>query len=170
MQVNLGTFTGGKAVAVLLLFVAFSGYRWMSARDALNSEGRQYLEEWIALELQRPILADTTRSVGERGEAVLAAGNVRIRSMSSMGPLGDMVVKVELEPSPDLPPGTELVRYYRLEYGTFTGWQHRGNLHARSQSRIRAVHRYPGISGCERWGSSAMQGGTDLGRGQTNLE
>ena len=37
------------------------------------------------------------------------------------------MVKVELEPSPDLPPGTELIRYYRMEYSSLTGWRHRGN-------------------------------------------
>jgi hypothetical protein len=126
------TLTGWKAVAVLVLVAGFVGFRWMTARDALNTEGRDYLEEWIALELQRPILADTTRALEERGEAVLAAANVQIRAMSGHGSLDDLVVKVELEPSADLPAGTELVRYYRMEYSSITGWTHRGDATALS--------------------------------------
>ena len=127
MSNNSITLTGWKAVVVLVAIAGFVGFRWITARDALNTEGRQVLEEWIAMELIRPILADTARALGERGEAVLGASTVRIRSMSGRGPLENMVVKVELEPSSELPPGTELVRYYRMEYSTLTGWRHRGN-------------------------------------------
>ena len=110
MSTKTMTLTGWKAAAGLVLVVGFVGFRWVSARQALDTEGRQVLEEWIAGELRRPILADTTRALEDRGQAVLAAGNVRIRSMSARGPLDDLVVKVELEPSADLPAGTELIR------------------------------------------------------------
>ena len=132
MSTNTVTLTGWKAVAVLVLVAGFIGFRWMTARDALNTEGREYLEQWIALELQRPILADTARDLQERGEAVLGAANVQIRAMSGHGSLDDLVVKVELEPSSDLPPATELVRYYRLRYSSITGWTHRADASALS--------------------------------------
>ncbi len=41
-------------------------------------------------------------------------------------------VRVELEPSSDYPPGTELTRYYRMTYSTLAGWRHRGNASALS--------------------------------------
>ena len=126
------TLTGWKAVPVIFLVVGFVGFRFYTARQALDTEGRQVLEEWIAGELQRPILADTSRSLEERGQAVLDASNVRIRAMSARGSLEDLVVKVELEPSADLPAGTELVRYYRMEYSSITGWRHRADATALS--------------------------------------
>ena len=126
------TLTGWKAVAAIVLVAGFVGFRWYTAREALDTAGREYLEEWIAMELARPLLADTTTSLEERGQAVLAATKVRIRSMSGRGPLDDLVVKVELEPSSDLPAGTELVRYYRLEYSTIMGWRHRADATALS--------------------------------------
>jgi hypothetical protein len=113
MSANTVTLTGWKAIPVIILLVGFVGFRMYTARQSLDTEGRQALEEWIALELQRPILADMSLSLEERGEAVLA-------------------VKVELEPSDDLPAGTELVRYYRMEYSSITGWRHRADAAALS--------------------------------------
>jgi hypothetical protein len=124
--------TGWKAVAVLVLLLGFVGFRWVTARSALDSQGREALEQWIALELQRPMLADTTGDPADRAQDLLSAGKVRIRSMSAHGPLDNMVVRVELEPSADLPAGTELTRYYRMQYSSLTGWRHRGNATALS--------------------------------------
>lgn len=124
------TLTGWKAVVALVVVAALVGIRWTTARRALDTQGRQALEEWVALELQRPLLADSTLSMEEQARAILDAGEVRIRSLSARGPLDDLVVRVELEPSPGLPAGTELVRYYRMEYSTLTGWRHRGDAGA----------------------------------------
>ena len=132
MSTNTVTLTGWKAVAAIVLVLGFVGFRWVTARDALDTEGRQVLEEWIAGELLRPILADTARSLEDRGQAALGASKVSIRAMSGRGSLDDLVVKVELEPSDDLPAGTELIRYYRMEYSSLTGWRHRGNSTALS--------------------------------------
>ena len=73
-----------------------------------------------------------TAAVTDAQLYALATANVRIRSLSGRGSLDDLVVKVELEPSADLPPGTELVRYYRMEYSSITGWRHRGDATALS--------------------------------------
>ncbi len=130
MSTKSFTLTGWNAVAALVLVVGFIGFRWFTMQQSLDTQGREYLEEWIAMELRRPLLADTLTNLEERGQAVLDAGNVRIRSLSGHGTRDDLVVKVELEPSPDLPPGTELVRYYRLEHSMLLGWQHRGDATA----------------------------------------
>ena len=50
-----------------------------------------------------------------------------IRSLAVRGPLNDAVVRVELAPNPALPPGTSLVRYYRVRYSDLTGWSHYGD-------------------------------------------
>ncbi len=118
--------TGWKAVPILLLVVGFGGYRFVTARQALDTQGREELEMWISGELIRPMLADSTTSLAERGEAILGASQVEIRKLSALGTLDDLVVRVELEPDDVLPPGTELVRYYRMSYSIVTGWRHRG--------------------------------------------
>lgn len=124
--------TGWKAVAALVVLAGFVGFRWVTARDALDSQGREVMQRWVASELQRPMLADTAGDPAQKAEALLAAGKVRFRSMSGRGPLDNMVVRVELEPSADLPPGTKMVRYYRMQYSSLTGWRHRGNTTALS--------------------------------------
>ncbi len=118
--------TGWKAVPIILLVVGFGGYRFATARQALDTQGREELEIWISGELIRPMLADSTTPLAERGEAILGASQVEIRKLSALGTLDDLVVRVELEPDDVLPPGTELVRYYRMSYSIVTGWRHRG--------------------------------------------
>jgi hypothetical protein len=58
---------------------------------------------------------------------MLEASSVTIRSLAVRGRLSNAVVRVELAPSPALPPGTALVRYYRMRYSEVTGWTHRGS-------------------------------------------
>ena len=76
------------------------------------------------------MLSDESLSLEERGQAVLAAGEVKIRSMRARGPLDDLVARIELEPGDHLPAGTELVRYYRMKYSTITRWRHRSDASA----------------------------------------
>ena len=119
--------TGWKALALLLVLAVLGAYRFTRARAALEGQGREALEAWIVGEIQRPLLADTTLGLAEKGEALLAAsGAVRIRALDAHGPFDDVHVRVELEPDPALPPGFELVRYYRMRYSSLTGWTHEG--------------------------------------------
>ena len=120
------TFTGWKAVFVLVILVGAVVFRVTTARAKLDTQGRAALEAWVQGELIRPILGDSTRSLEERGAAVLQASTVTIRSLAVRGPLDDAVARVELAPGPALPPGTDLVRYYRVRYSEITGWTHAG--------------------------------------------
>ena len=119
-------FTGWKAVALIVALVAFAAFRATRARSAMDGQGREVLESWIVGELQRPILADSTLTLAEKGEAVLRASSVTLRTLDAHGPLSDAVVRVELEPNPAFPPDFELVRYYRMQYSSLTGWSHKG--------------------------------------------
>ena len=101
-------------MVVGVLVVGAAGYRMVTARTTLDTQGRQALEEWVAGEFRRPLLSDESLSLEERGQAVLAAGEVKIRSTRARGPLDDLVARIELEPGDHLPAGTELVRYYRM--------------------------------------------------------
>jgi hypothetical protein len=126
-----GTFTfhltGWKAVALLLVLAALGAYRFTRARAALEGDGRATLEMWIVGEIQRPLLADTTLSLAEKGTALLQVSSaVRIRTLDARGPFDDVEVRVELEPDPAFPPGFALVRYYRMSYSSLTGWSYKG--------------------------------------------
>jgi hypothetical protein len=126
------TLTGWKAVLVLVVLVGAVVFRVSTARAKLDTQGRATLEAWVQGELIRPILGDTTRSLVERGAAILQASTVTIRSLAVRGPLDDAVARVELAPSPALPPGTDLVRYYRVQYSEITGWTHHGRANVLS--------------------------------------
>ena len=126
-SVTVVTFRGWKAVAVLVAVAAFTVLRVGSARSSLDTQGREELETWIRAEVTSDILADSTAGLTERGEALVGASRVVIRSLEARGPLDDTVVKVELEPNPHFPEGTELVRYYRLAYSAILGWSYKGD-------------------------------------------
>ena len=99
-------------------------------RRSGDAQGREALEEWITAEILREVLADSALPLIERGEALLAAGDVRIASLEARGGLDDVVVRVELEPGSAVPDDGERVRYYRMEYGSITGWTHRADTDA----------------------------------------
>ena len=115
------------AVLVLLCVAGAGAFRITTARAKVDTQGRAALERWLQAELIRPILADTTRSLAERGAAIQQASSVTIRSLAVRGPLSNAVVRVELAPNPALPPGTDLVRYYHAQYSDLTGWRHHGS-------------------------------------------
>lgn len=119
------TLTGWKAVVVLLILAGVVVFRVTTARSKLDTQGRAALEAWVQGEIIRPILSDSTRSLVERGTAILQASSVSIRSLAVRGPLDDAVVRVELDPNPALP-DAQLVRYYRMTYTEMGGWRHRG--------------------------------------------
>ena len=130
MSAKTMKITGWKAIPLIIVVVGFGIFRFVSARQALDTQGREALEDWIAGELIRPMLADSTTPLAERGEAILGAVQVEIRGLSAVGSLEDMVVRVELEPNEAYPPGTELVRYYRMTHSLVTGWRHRADASA----------------------------------------
>ena len=101
------TFSGWKAMVVLVILASFAGFRIATARSKLDTQGRAALERWVQAELVRSIVADTTKSLAERGAAAAEASAVTIRSIAVRGPLSNAVVRVELNPSPALPPGAE---------------------------------------------------------------
>jgi len=126
MQEKTVTLTGWKALLALVIVAGVVVFRVSTARAKLDTQGRAALEAWVQGEMIRPLLADTTRPLAERGAAIAEASSVRIRSLAVRGPLDDAVVKVELAPNAALPAGTDLVRYYRMQYSEITGWTHRG--------------------------------------------
>ena len=131
MSAKTLTLTGWKAVVVLAVLVGVVVFRVRTARAQLDTQGRTALEAWVQGEIIRPILADSTRSLAQRGMAVLQASQISIRSLAVRGPLDDAVVRVELDPNPALP-DAKTVRYYRMGYSEITGWTHRGSANVLS--------------------------------------
>ncbi len=121
------TLSGSKAVLALVVIAGVVGFRITTAEARLDTQGRAALQRWVQAELVRPILADTTQSPVEQASALTQASSVKIQSLSVRGRLSNAVVRVELSPSPALPPGTELVRSYRMRYSEVTGWMHQGS-------------------------------------------
>ena len=127
MSAKTGTLTGWKALVVLAVVAGVIGFRIATARAQLSTQGRAALERWVQAELIRPILADTTQSLSDQAAAIQQASSVTIRSLAVRGSLNNAVVRVELAPNAALPPGTPLVRYYRMQYSELAGWMHHGN-------------------------------------------
>ncbi len=120
------TLTGWKAVAAIVVVAGFIGFRTVSARATLDTQGRAVLERYVAIRLQAGVLAAGPAApvpTEEEARALLQAGDVHIRSMRARGSGSRLVVRIELEPNPAFPVGTERVRYYRLTHSALTGWQ-----------------------------------------------
>ena len=52
-------------MVVGVLVVGAAGYRMVTARTTLDTQGRQALEEWVAGEFRRPLLSDESLSLEE---------------------------------------------------------------------------------------------------------
>lgn len=122
--------TGWKAVAVLVVVLGFGAFRYVTARQSLQGQGREALEEWVRLEVQREILAEEGEPGVEMATALVEAEEIRIQELSGRGSLDDMVVRVLLEPHPALPGEPGLTRYYRMSWSRTAGWRHRGDASA----------------------------------------
>ncbi len=130
MPTNTVKLTGGKAVLALLVIVGVAAFRMVTANAALDTQGRAEIQRWVQSEVIRPILADTTRSTAAQDSALLQASSVKVRSLAVRGRLSHAVLRVELAPSPALPPGAPLVRYYYVQYSSLTGWHPYGSATA----------------------------------------
>ena len=119
--------SGWKLLLALAVVGAIAAYRVETANAKLDTQARARLQRWVQAEVIRPIIADTTKTLAEQGAALEQASTVTVKSVAVRGPLSDAIMRVELNPSPALPPGTPLVRYYRTHYTDGIGWFHDGN-------------------------------------------
>ena len=119
--------SGWKAVLVLLVLAGAAGFREVTARAAIDTQGRAALQRWVQAQVIRPIVADTTLTLAQQDSALTQATAVTIKSIAVHGTSQKAVVRVELNPSPALPPGTKMVRYYRAQYSVLSGWMHHGS-------------------------------------------
>ena len=122
--------TGWKGLLAALVIVGFLGYRYVTAVQALDTDGREAVREWVAAEYQRYHLARTDISDEEKAAILLETQAINLVSMDARGRPERMAVRVEIEPNIAHPPGTPYVRYYNLEHSIATGWRHKGDITA----------------------------------------
>lgn len=117
--------TGWKAVLVILALVGFAGFRMVSARSALDTDGTEELSMWLRAEYasryMRNIDAETITP--EQVESLLALDRITFPSIRGNGTPSDMVVRVEIEIDGQPPPDGRSVRYWRMEHSMITGWR-----------------------------------------------
>lgn len=114
---------GLPAVVIILALAAFAGFRLLQASTTLDGDGREVLRQWIAAEYARYQLARTDLTDEERVPLLLATDSVEFRSLSGRGRPDRTIVRVEVAPGSAQPPDSPVVRYYRMEYSTITGWR-----------------------------------------------
>ena len=127
MEIKL---TGWKGLLAALVVLGFVGFRYVTAVQTLESDGRAAVREWIAAEYQRYHLARGEISDEQKAAILLTTRQVELVSMEARGKPERMAVRVEIEPNDAHPPGSPHVRYFNLEYSIATGWRHRGDISA----------------------------------------
>jgi hypothetical protein len=65
----------------------------------------------------------TGPSLEEKGALLLEAAKIGFSSINARGTAKNMVIKLELQPNPALPPGDPAVRYYPMRYSMIVGWE-----------------------------------------------
>ncbi len=125
MEIKL---TGWKGVTAGIAILALLGYQFHAARATLDGAGREVIAQWLTAEYQRYHLARTDLDDEQRARLLLEAAEVDIVSLTARGKPDALAVRVEVAPGPVHPPGSPLVRYYRMEHSLLTGWHHRANL------------------------------------------
>lgn len=127
MEIKLG---GWKALVAIAVIAGFLGFRYLTAVEALDTDGSKAVRDWIAAEYQRYQLARRDLGDADRADLLLKAADVKLVSLAARGRPESMAVRVEIEPNPARPPGSPRVRYFRLEYSLVNGWRHQANISA----------------------------------------
>ena len=127
MEIKL---TGWKGLIAALVVVGFLGFRYVTAVQALDTDGRKAISEWVASEYQRYHLARVDISDEEKAALLLKTQSVTLVSLEARGRPERMAVRVEIAPNAAHPPGTPYVRYFNLEYSITAGWRHKGDITA----------------------------------------
>jgi len=115
--------TGAPALVLIAALGLFAGLRLMRAGATLDEGGREVVRQWLASEYARYQLARDDLTGVERAPFLLASDSIVFRSLTGRGRPGRTVVRVEVAPNAAQPPGTPMVRYFRLRYSTVTGWR-----------------------------------------------
>lgn len=111
-----------RPLTFVILSVAFVAFRSFLAHASVDPEAVAIMKQWIAAEYAQYHLSRDNISLKERAALLRQAKDVEFRSVNARGAAGNMVFRIEVEPSPAHPPERSLVRYYRMRYSLTLGW------------------------------------------------
>ncbi len=125
--------TGWKAIVVLIIAVAFVGYRYYSVRTTLETGAADELRFWLAAEyiaqglpaLEEAVERGDAAAAEEQAREIIARDRIEFTEMSARGEPDDVVVRVKIRVDGRAPPDGEEVRYFRMRHSTVTGWRMR---------------------------------------------
>lgn len=123
--------TGWKAISALALLGGLAVVRYDMQTEALETEGVEEVERWLALEAARIALPDMTKAAsassgGQNLERLiddLAADRFEIVSITRHGLGEEIVARVEYRHRTRSSAGDTEIRYLRMRHSLPTGWR-----------------------------------------------
>ncbi|NIM51607.1 MAG: hypothetical protein GTN62_12330 [Gemmatimonadales bacterium] len=125
--------TGWKAILVLVVAVAFVGYRYVAMRTTLATEAAAELRLWLAAgyisqglpALQEAVERGDQEAAAAQAQNIVAQERIEFTSIGARGGRDDVVVRVEILVDGKPPPDGRQVRYFRMRHSLVTGWMMR---------------------------------------------
>lgn len=122
--------TGWKAILVLVVAVAFVGYRYVAMRTTLATEAADELRLWLAAgyisqglpALQEAVERGDREAAATQAQDLVAQERIEFASIGARGSRDDVVVRVEILVDGKPPPDGRQVRYFRMRHSLVTGW------------------------------------------------
>ena len=108
---------------IAVTLIGFIVLRSFFIHSAIDQDAVPLVKKWVTAEFERYQLARTDLSAEEKGSMLQQARQVEFSSFNARGSAKGTIVRVEIKPNPAMPPGTQLVRYYRMRYNLMTGWE-----------------------------------------------
>lgn len=115
---------------VTMMAVAIGTQLLLRNEKALDNQGKNVIKNSVATEYQRYYLSKNDISPEDKILFLRKIQKLKFRSVSARAAQDDVIVRVEVEPTHALPPGTSTVQYYRLKHSPLTGWQNDGKTSA----------------------------------------
>lgn len=108
---------------IAVTLIAFIGLRSFFVHSAIDQDAVPLVKKWVATDFEQYQLARTDLSAEEKESMRQQARQVEFSSFNARGSAKGTIVRVEIRPNPAAPPGTPLVRYYRMRYNLMSGWE-----------------------------------------------
>ncbi len=119
---------GPQAIAAIAIVVAIALFKFSMATKDLETSGVKELRTWIALDFQQYYQARYETDDSALSRSFDLRESFQFKKLSMRGGSGQYIVRVELLPHPDFPPGTELVQYHSMQHSSLTGWQYKNKV------------------------------------------
>jgi len=105
---------------IAIAFVIILGvWKYNASRQAIDEQAAEVIKVWLSSEYSshhQATLDDYSIPASERAELLKALHNIRFKSLSAHGSSSNMVVRIEIEPGPTIPPNADRIRYFDVSY------------------------------------------------------